>query len=70
MSAKPKNIGQLFMSVDAAGAVLLFDEADALFGRRTDVKDAHDRYANAEADYLLQRLETGRRPLQRCVRKP
>ena len=37
--------------------LLLFDEADALFGKRTEVKDAHDRYANIEIDYLLQRME-------------
>src|SRR5690606_20882000 len=44
----------------AAGvnAVLLFDEADAVFGRRSEVKDAHDRYANIESAYLLQRMET------------
>ncbi|RYZ56198.1 MAG: AAA family ATPase [Chitinophagaceae bacterium] len=40
-----------------SGAILFFDEADALFGKRTDVKDAHDRYANRKASYLLQQLE-------------
>ncbi|MBS0195768.1 MAG: ATP-binding protein [Planctomycetes bacterium] len=53
-----KNLSRLLMLAEAAGAVLLFDEADALFGRRGDVKDAHDRYANIEVSYLLQRLET------------
>ena len=43
-----------------AGAVLFFDEADALFGKRSEVKDSHDRYANLEVDYLLQRMETYR----------
>ncbi|MEZ4401138.1 MAG: ATP-binding protein [Kofleriaceae bacterium] len=52
-----KNLGRLFDEADAAGAVLFFDEADALFAKRTDVKDAHDRYANLETGYLLQRLE-------------
>jgi SpoVK/Ycf46/Vps4 family AAA+-type ATPase len=54
-----KNLRHVF---DAAedGAVLLFDEADALFGRRTDVKDSHDRYANLEVSYLLQRMEAYR----------
>ena len=52
-----KNLGRLFDEADAAGAVLFFDEADALFAKRTEVKDAHDRYANLETGYLLQRLE-------------
>src|SRR4029077_8958376 len=42
------------------GSVLLFDEADALFGKRTEIKDAHDRYANVEVAYLLQRMEAFR----------
>lgn len=53
-----KNLGRIF---DAAGDgewILFFDEADALFGRRSEVKDSHDRYANIEIDYLLQRMET------------
>ena len=53
-----KNLRSVFDSATRAGAVLLFDEADALFGKRTDVKDAHDRYANIEVGYLLERLET------------
>ncbi len=52
-----KNLERMFNSAEAQGAVLLFDEADALFGRRTDVSDAHDRYANQEVSYLLQRIE-------------
>ena len=52
-----KNLDRLFDAVESSGAILLFDEADALFGKRTEVKDSHDRYANIEIDYLLQRLE-------------
>ena len=52
-----KNLDRVFQDAAASGAVLLFDEADALFGKRTDVKDAHDRYANIEVSYLLDRLE-------------
>jgi hypothetical protein len=52
-----KNLRQVFDSAEEAGAVLLFDEADALFGKRSDVKDSHDRYANIEVGYLLQRME-------------
>jgi SpoVK/Ycf46/Vps4 family AAA+-type ATPase len=53
-----KNLGQVFDDDAAAGALLLFDEADALFGPRSEVKDAHDRYANQEVAYLLRRMET------------
>jgi SpoVK/Ycf46/Vps4 family AAA+-type ATPase len=52
-----KNLGALFDEARASGAVLFFDEADALFGKRSEVKDAHDRYANLEIGYLLQRME-------------
>jgi hypothetical protein len=52
-----KNIDQVFASVEDAGAVLFLDEADALLGKRTDVQDAHDRYANQEVSYLLNRIE-------------
>jgi vesicle-fusing ATPase len=52
-----KNLRQLFDASDAADTILFFDEADALFGRRTEVKDAHDRYANLEVSYLLERME-------------
>jgi SpoVK/Ycf46/Vps4 family AAA+-type ATPase len=52
-----KNLKRLFDAADAADAILFFDEADALFGKRTEVKDAHDRYANLEISYLLERME-------------
>jgi SpoVK/Ycf46/Vps4 family AAA+-type ATPase len=55
-----KNLSQIFDAADAGGAVLLFDEADALFGKRSEVKDSHDRYANLEISYLLQRMESYR----------
>jgi hypothetical protein len=52
-----KHLGALFDAAEAAGAILLFDEADALFGKRTEIRSSHDRYANLETGYLLQRLE-------------
>lgn len=52
-----KNLRKLFDAAEEAGAILLFDEADALFGKRSEVKDSHDRYANIEVSYLLQRME-------------
>jgi hypothetical protein len=52
-----KNLAKVFETAERAKAVLLFDEADALFGKRTEVSDAHDRYANLETAYLLSRLE-------------
>ncbi|MGA7671535.1 MAG: ATP-binding protein [Nitrolancea sp.] len=52
-----KNLRRVFDAADAGGAILLFDEADALFGKRSEVKDSHDRYANIEVSYLLQRME-------------
>lgn len=52
-----KNLHALFNEAEKAGAILLFDEADALFGKRSETKDAHDRYANIETAYLLQRIE-------------
>lgn len=52
-----KNIDRVFEDAEAAQALLFFDEADALFGKRTDVTDAHDRYANIEINYFLTRLE-------------
>jgi SpoVK/Ycf46/Vps4 family AAA+-type ATPase len=55
-----KNLKRLFDSAETSGAVLLFDEADALFGKRSEVKDSHDRYANIEVAYLLQRVEAYR----------
>ncbi|MFJ4291432.1 ATP-binding protein [Cupriavidus sp. NPDC089707] len=53
-----KNLERIFSAAQDADAVLLFDEADALLGKRAEVKDAHDRYANIEVAYLLQRMET------------
>jgi len=53
-----KNLERIFSEADGVNGVLLFDEADALFGKRSEVKDAHDRYANIEVAYLLQRMET------------
>lgn len=52
-----KNLEQLFQAAEGTDALLFFDEADSLFGQRSEVKDAHDRYANLETSYLLQRLE-------------
>ncbi len=52
-----KNLRRLFDAAETGGAILLFDEADALFGKRSEVKDSHDRYANIEVSYLLQRME-------------
>jgi hypothetical protein len=52
-----KNLSQLFDDAKDSGAILFFDEADALFGKRTEVQDAHDRYANLEIGYLLQKME-------------
>ncbi|HEY0395143.1 MAG TPA: ATP-binding protein [Candidatus Elarobacter sp.] len=52
------NLRKLFDAAEDGGAILLFDEADALFGKRTEVKDSHDRYANIEINYLLQRMES------------
>jgi hypothetical protein len=52
-----KNLRRLFEAAEAGGAILLFDEADALFGKRSKVKDSHDRFAQIELDYLLQRIE-------------
>jgi hypothetical protein len=55
-----KNLRRVFDAAEEGGAILLFDEADALFGKRTEVRDSHDRYANIEVSYLLQRMETYR----------
>jgi SpoVK/Ycf46/Vps4 family AAA+-type ATPase len=52
-----KNLERIFTAAADANAILFFDEADALFGKRSDVRDAHDRYANIEISYLLQRME-------------
>ena len=53
-----KNLARLFDEAEYKNWILFFDEADALFGKRTQVKDAHDRYANQEVSYLMQRIET------------
>jgi SpoVK/Ycf46/Vps4 family AAA+-type ATPase len=55
-----KNLRRVFDAADEGGAILFFDEADALFGKRSEVKDSHDRYANIEINYLLQRMESYR----------
>jgi hypothetical protein len=55
-----KNLRRVFDAAEEGGAVLLFDEADALFGKRSEVRDSHDRYANIEVSYLLQRMESYR----------
>jgi hypothetical protein len=55
-----KNLSRLFDAAEGGGAILFFDEADALFGKRSEVKDAHDRYANIEINFLLQRMEAYR----------
>jgi SpoVK/Ycf46/Vps4 family AAA+-type ATPase len=52
-----KNLRRVFDAAEEGAAILLFDEADALFGKRSEVKDSHDRYANIEVSYLLQRME-------------
>lgn len=52
-----KNLRKVFDAAEGGAAILLFDEADALFGKRSEVKDSHDRYANVEVSYLLQRME-------------
>ena len=55
-----KNLRRVFDTAEEGGSILLFDEADALFGKRSEVKDSHDRYANTEISYLLQRMEVYR----------
>jgi len=55
-----KNLRRMFDAAENGGAILFFDEADALFGKRSEVKDSHDRYANIEINYLLQRMESYR----------
>ena len=52
-----KNLEKIFTAAERSNAILFFDEADAIFGKRSEVKDAHDRYANMEVGYLLQRME-------------
>jgi ATPase family associated with various cellular activities (AAA)/Winged helix domain, variant len=55
-----KNLRRIFEAAEESGAILLFDEADALFGKRSEVRDSHDRYANLEISYLLQRMDSYR----------
>jgi len=55
-----KNLRRIFDAAEDGGVILFFDKADALFGKRSEVKDAHDRYANIEISYLLQRMEAYR----------
>src|SRR5262249_24611220 len=55
-----KNLRRIFRAAASSGAVILFDEADALFGKRGEVRDSHDRYANMEVSYLLQAMESYR----------
>jgi hypothetical protein len=64
-----KNLGRVFAEAETNGAMLLFDEADALVGKRSDVKDSHERYANAEINFLLQCLAK-HRGLVMLVSKP
>jgi SpoVK/Ycf46/Vps4 family AAA+-type ATPase len=52
-----KNLERIFSEAESSNAILFFDEADSIFGKRSEVKDAHDRYANIEISYLLQRME-------------
>lgn len=52
-----KNLERIFDAAESGGVILLFDEADSIFGKRSDVKDSHDRHANTEVNYLLQRME-------------
>ena len=61
-----KNLRRLFDAAEDGGAILFFDEADALFGKRSEVKDSHDRYANIEINYLLQRMEVVSRAGDSC----
>ena len=53
-----KNLDRVFRNAEGQGAILFFDEADSLFGKRSDVKDSHDRFANVEVSYLLQKIES------------
>ena len=53
-----KNLNDVFDKAEASGAILFFDEVDVLFGKRSEVNDAHDRYANAETAHFLQRIES------------
>jgi SpoVK/Ycf46/Vps4 family AAA+-type ATPase len=63
-----KNLSRVFARAEKANAVLFFDEADSLFGKRTEVSDSHDRFANIDTNYLLQRLEEFNGPLILALR--
>jgi SpoVK/Ycf46/Vps4 family AAA+-type ATPase len=52
-----KNLNKIFREAENCAAILFFDEADALFGKRSEIRDAHDRYANIEINYLLEKIE-------------
>lgn len=65
-----KNLEKIFDSAEASHAILFFDEADALFGTRSDVKDSHDRYANMELNRLLQRANANPAPVIFACEKP
>ena len=52
-----KTLNRIFKGAEACSAIFVFDEADAIFGKRTEVRDEHDRYANIETNYLLQKME-------------
>lgn len=65
-----RNLNAAFETAEAKGAVLFFEEADALFGRRTDVRDSHDRYANAAVGALLHALESHRGPVVFASHRP
>jgi SpoVK/Ycf46/Vps4 family AAA+-type ATPase len=65
-----KNLNKVFDRTRVTGSILLFDEADDLFGKRTDVKDAHDRYANLETNYLLNLMEDHRGIIIGLFRSP
>lgn len=58
-----KNINAIFMNAAQDGAILFFDAADSLFNKRTDIKDSHEKYANEEADYLLQQINKHPHPV-------
>ncbi len=58
-----KNLEEIFSRAENKNWILFFDEADALFGKRTDVRDSHDKYANREADYLLQKISNYKGPV-------
>jgi SpoVK/Ycf46/Vps4 family AAA+-type ATPase len=64
-----KNLKQLFDAAEVSDVILLFDEADALFGKRTEVRDAHDRYGNLSIHYLLGRMERSRGLMILAVRR-